>query len=136
METFTLDTVIFHDNARAPDDLSGVALLVDLAQSSPSTEDLGVTDLDQIDLVFGAQGLNQLDVLGLGTGLYENAEMGLTFVKGLGTFTQATSQSVVDKGIFQDLLRLTGQILLKSCLASLLEVRPLRTIFLWEHRSR
>jgi len=37
------------------------------------TENLRVTDLDQVDLVFGTEGLNQLDVLGLGTGLDEDA---------------------------------------------------------------
>jgi hypothetical protein len=104
MKSFTLDTIVFNNDTGAANDLSGVALLVDLAQSSPSTKDLGVTDLDQIDLVFGTEGLNQLDILGLSAGFYENAEMGGAFVKGLGAFTQATSQPVVDEGIFQDLL--------------------------------
>lgn len=37
---------------------------VDLGETSPGTEDLGVGNLDKVDLVLGAEGLDELDVLG------------------------------------------------------------------------
>ena len=105
MKAFTFYTVIFHDHARTTHDLARVALLVDLAQTSPGTEDLCVTDLDQIDLVFGTQGLDQLDVLCFRTSLDENAQVGLAFVKRFGAFAKTASQTIVNERVFQDLLR-------------------------------
>lgn len=104
METLRLNTVVFDNNAAAANDFTGVALTVDLAKTSPSAEDLGVSDLDQVDLVLSAKGLNEFDVLGLSTGLDENAEVGLTLVEGLGAFTETTSKTIVNEGIFQNLL--------------------------------
>jgi hypothetical protein len=72
VETLALGTIILDDDAGATDDLPRVTVLVDLAETGPLTENLPVTDLDQVDLVFGAEGLNQLDVLGLVTGLDED----------------------------------------------------------------
>ena len=65
VETLRLDTVVLDDDARAADDLAGVALTVDLAETSPGTKDLGVTDLDEVDLVLGTESLDELDVLSL-----------------------------------------------------------------------
>ena len=47
MEALALDTVVLDDNAGAADDLTGVALTVDLAKAGPGSEDLGVTDLSK-----------------------------------------------------------------------------------------
>ena len=47
VEALALDTVVLDDNAGAADDLTGVALTVDLAKAGPGTEDLGVTDLSK-----------------------------------------------------------------------------------------
>lgn len=46
VKPFRLGTVVLDDDARAADDLAGVALTVDLAQASPGAEHLRVTDLD------------------------------------------------------------------------------------------
>ena len=73
VETLALGTIIFDNDAGTTDDLAGVAFLVDLAKTSPLTENLRVANLDQVDLVFGTEGLNQLDVLRFGTGLDEDA---------------------------------------------------------------
>ena len=73
METLAVGTIVLHDDARTANDLTSVTLLVDLAKTCPLTENLRVTDLNQVDLVFGTEGLNQLDVLGLGTGLDKDA---------------------------------------------------------------
>lgn len=104
MQSLALNTVVLDDDARASDDLAGVALPVDLAETSPGAEDLGVTDLDEVDLVLGAEGFDEAEVLGFGAGLDEDAEMGLAFVEGLGGFTETASESVVDEGVLQDLL--------------------------------
>ena len=57
-------TVVLDDDTRAADDLSGVTLTVDLGQTGPLTEGLGVGDLDEVDRVLGTESLNELEVLG------------------------------------------------------------------------
>ena len=106
METLALHAVVLDDDTGAPDDLAGVALTVDLAETSPGTEDLGVTDLDQVDLVLRAECLNQLDVLGLRARLDEDAQVGLTLVQRLSTLAKTASKTVVDEGVLQNLLRI------------------------------
>ena len=105
VETLGLDTVVLDDDARAADDLAGVALTVDLAETSPGAEDLGVTNLDEVDLVLGTESLDELDVLGLRAGLDEDAKVGLTLVEGLGALTETAGETVVNEGVLQDLLR-------------------------------
>ena len=104
VETLRLDAVVLDDDARAADDLAGVALTVDLAETSPGTEDLGVTDVDEVDLVLGTESLNELDVLGLRAGLDEDAKVGLTLVEGLGALTETTGETVVNECVLQNLL--------------------------------
>ena len=113
VKTLGLNTVVLDDNARAADDFAGVTLTIDLAQTSPGTEDLGVTNLNKIDLVLGAEGLNELNVLGLSAGLDEDAEVGLALVEGLGALTETASETVVDEGVLQDLLRI-GKIVIST----------------------
>ena len=72
METLTLSTIVLDNDTRAANNLTGVALLVDLTKTSPLTENLRVTDLNQVDLMFGTEGLNQLNILGLGAGLHKD----------------------------------------------------------------
>ena len=104
VETLALGTVVLDDDARAADDLAGVALTVDLAETSPGTEQLGVGDLDEVDLVLSAESLNELDVLGLRARLDEDAKVSLTLVERLGALAQTTSETVVDEGVLQNLL--------------------------------
>jgi hypothetical protein len=73
--------VVGDDNARAADDLAGLALTVNLlrgcqrrptakrrvwthGKTGPLAEDLGVRDLDELDVVLGAESLDELEVLG------------------------------------------------------------------------
>ena len=104
MEALRLDTVVLDDNARAPNDLAGVALTVDLAETSPGTEDLSVTNLDEVNLVLSTEGLNELDVLGFSTSLDKDAKVGLTLIEGLRALAETAGETVVDKGVLQDLL--------------------------------
>ena len=80
METLALGTIVLYNDTRAANNLTGVTLLVDFAKTSPLAENLRVTDLDQVDLVFGTEGFNQFDVLGLGTGLDEDTQVSLAFI--------------------------------------------------------
>ena len=105
VESLGLDTVLLNDDTAASDHLSGVALTIDFAKTGPGSEDLSISDLDQVDFVLGAESLNELDVLGLRASLDEDAQMGLALVEGLGALTETTGETVVDEGILQDLLR-------------------------------
>lgn len=95
VESLALRAVILDNNTRAADDLAGVALPVNLAQTSPSTEHLSVSDLDQVDVVLGAQRDNKLNVLGLCAGLDKDAKVRLTLVERLGSLSETTGKSVV-----------------------------------------
>lgn len=92
------------DDGRARDDLSGDAVLVELAEAGPLAEDLAVGDLDEVDLVLAAQGLDELDVLGLGARLVQDAQVRLTLVERLGRFAQAARESVVHERLLQHVL--------------------------------
>lgn len=96
LEASGLGTVVGDDDARAADDLAGLALAVDLGKTSPLAEDLGVGDLDELDVVLSAEGLNELGVLSLGDGLDENTEVSLALVEGLSGLAEATGKTVVD----------------------------------------
>lgn len=100
VEALALDTVLLDHNARAPNDLARVALPVDLAQTRPGAEHLGVSNLDQVDLVLRAQRLDELDILGLRAGLDEHAEMGLALIEGLSALAETTREPVVDQSVF------------------------------------
>jgi hypothetical protein len=104
VETLRLDTVVLDDDAGAANDLTGVALLVDLAEASPGAEDLGVSNLDQVDLVLGAESLDELEVLGLVASFDQDAKVGLALVEGLGCLTETTSETVVNESVLQNLL--------------------------------
>ena len=105
VQALAVSTVVLDDDARAADDLARVAFTVDLAETSPRAEDLGVTNLDEVDLVFSTEGLDELDVLGFRAGLNEDAQVRLAFVKRLRTLTKTTSETIMDEGVLQDLLQ-------------------------------
>lgn len=104
MQTLALYTVLFNNDTGAPHHLARVSLAVDFAKASPSSKNLGVADLDQVDAMVGTQRLNELDVLSLGASINEDAKMCLTLVKSLGTFPKTTGEPIVYKGILQHLL--------------------------------
>lgn len=105
MQSLALDTIVLDDDTRAPDDLARVAFLVDLAQASPGTEHLSISNLDQVDFVLGTKRLDELDVLGFGAGLDEHAEVSLALVQSLSALAQTTGEPIVHEGILQNLLQ-------------------------------
>jgi hypothetical protein len=46
MKPLALNAILLDHNARAPDDLTGIAFPVDLAKPCPGSEVLGVSNLD------------------------------------------------------------------------------------------
>lgn len=63
LESGRVLTVVGDDNARAANDLSGLALTVNLGETGPLTKDLGVRNLDELDTVLSTESLNELKVL-------------------------------------------------------------------------
>jgi hypothetical protein len=104
MKSLALNTVLLDDNASASNDLARIPLSINLAKSCPCSEDLGVPDLDQVNFVFGTQGLDELNVLCFRAGLHEDAQMRLALVQGFGTLAKTTGKAVMNERILQDLL--------------------------------
>lgn len=104
MEAFALYTVVLHDNAGASNDLAWIAFTIDLAKTGPGTKDLSVSDLDEVDFVFGAESLDEFEIFGFRAGLDENAKVGLALVKGLGALTKTACKTIVQESVLQNLL--------------------------------
>lgn len=109
MQALALNTIVLHNDARAANNLTGVSLLVDLAQAGPGAEDLGISNLDEVDLVLRTKRLNELEVFSLRHRLDEHTKMGLALVKSLGTLAKATGQRVMQKRVLQYLLQIKSQ---------------------------
>lgn len=71
-------TEVLDDDNRATAHLTGLTLLVDLAQARPFTQFLVRINADQGNLMFVAQGSDQLLVVGLIERFGQNAEDSLT----------------------------------------------------------
>lgn len=104
MHALALLPIVLHDNARATHDLTRVTLPVNFAETRPRSEHLRVGNLDEVGALLRAKRLDELEVLGLGNRLYENAEVGLPPVERLGALAETASKAVVNEGLFQDLL--------------------------------
>jgi len=60
VETLALDAILLHHDARTSDNFTWVALPINLAQPGPSTKDLSISDLDQVNFVLGTESLDEL----------------------------------------------------------------------------
>merc|ERR1711941_176787 len=96
---------VLNDNARGGDDLASSALAVDLAETGPLAKSLGLGNLDQVDAVLGAEGLNQLGVGILSAVGSKHAQMGPAAVQSLGALVQATGEAIMDERLLQDDLK-------------------------------
>ena len=85
---------VSNGNTRTANNLTGVTLTIDLTETGPFTELLGIRDLDQVDVVFGTESFNELDVFRLGTRLTENSQMSLTS-KNCGIVSKKKAKSVL-----------------------------------------
>lgn len=73
-------------------------------KTGPLAELLAVGDLDEGDLVLGAEGNDELLVGLLLAVLVENAHVGLAAVEGLGSLAETAGKTVVDESQLQDTL--------------------------------
>lgn len=76
-----------------------------LTETGPFAQLLAVRNLDQGNLVLGAESDDQLFVGFLLARLVENAHVGLASVEGLGGFTETAGETVVHEGELQDTLK-------------------------------
>jgi hypothetical protein len=102
---------VLDDDAGAVDDLASIALTIQDAQAGPFAELLSIGNLDQRDLVLGAQRNNELLVGFFFAGFVEDAHVRLTTIESLGGFAQAAGKTIVDEGDLEDTCR-------RACLAS------------------
>jgi hypothetical protein len=77
MKALAFDAVIFDDDAAAAHNFSGIPVAVNLAETSPGSKLFGVRNFDNVDLMFGAESLNEFNVLGFRASLDEDTQMGL-----------------------------------------------------------
>jgi hypothetical protein len=110
-----LFTPIPNNNAAAVDDLSGISLAVEHAQTGPLAQHLSIGDLDQGDLVLRAQRDDEFLIRFLFAGFVQDAHVGLATVEGFGGFAQATGKTVVDEGELEDSCTTLTIISLRQC---------------------
>lgn len=95
-------TVVLDDNTGGVDDLAGVAILIKLVQASPLTK-LGTgRDLEQVDVVLGGEGSDELHVAILFAVAGEDDEVSLLAIESLGALTKTTGNTIVDDGVLED----------------------------------
>lgn len=75
-----------------------------LTETSPLAELLAIGNLDEGDLVLGAESNDELLVGLLLAGLVEDAHMGLAAVEGLGSLTETAGKTVVHEGELENTL--------------------------------
>jgi hypothetical protein len=98
----TLLTPVPHNHATAVDNFSSIALTIEHAQPSPLAQHLSVRHLDEGNLVFRAKGDNEFLVCFFLAAFVQDTHMCLATVKGLASFPQATRETIMDKGEFED----------------------------------
>lgn len=81
VKPFALNAIVLHHDATAANDLAGVALLVNLAKTSPGAENFCIANFDKIDLVLGTESLDKLDVFRFGASFDQDAKMCLALVE-------------------------------------------------------
>lgn len=87
-----------HHDARASNDLDGLALSVEASKSSPLAESLVVLDLDQRDGMLLAQRSDELGVGRLIARVGEHAQVRLTAIQRLDGLVESARESIMEHG--------------------------------------
>lgn len=87
-----------------PKRISCIEIAGKLTETDPLAEHLSIGNLDEGDLVLGAESDNELLVSLLLAALVEDTHVGLAAVEGLGGLTETTGKTVVDQGDAQNTL--------------------------------
>ena len=115
VEGFAFDAVVLDDDARAADDLTCGAFLVELAEAGPFAKGHLRVHLHQVDFVVSAESFDEFAVLLFVAVLGEHAEVCKTFVKSLGSLVEATGKAVVDERVLEHLVIHGGREVERSC---------------------
>jgi len=92
------------DAGGALDDLPGLTLPVNLAESCPFTQLHVAVNLDEWDSMLHAKSGDQLLVHGLVAILGQNAKKSLSFVESLGGLSHTSGKTIGDESLFENLL--------------------------------
>lgn len=92
-------TPALDNNTRSTNNLSGVTLSVESAQTGPLTKLLGVGDLDQRNLLVWSvtESLNELNDVLLGDRVAQDAKLGFTLSESLGGLSETSGKTIVNK---------------------------------------
>jgi hypothetical protein len=120
-QSFRLLTIILHDNTTRSNNLSSISLSIKNTKTRPFSKLLSIGNLDEIDVVFGTESLNELGIRLWIARLGKHSEMSLATiqlesnlrvfegkripVKGLCAFPETPSESIVHKCAFEDLTK-------------------------------
>lgn len=89
-------TPVADNHARAVDNLSRVSFSVENAQSSPLAQHLSIWNLNERDLVLGAEGNDKFLVCFFLAAFVQDAHVCLAAIEGFAGFTEAARETVVD----------------------------------------
>jgi hypothetical protein len=98
-------TVVSDDDARSTNNLTSIAGLIALAQTSPFAQLHRIVDLQKLDVVGLAQSFDELDVFTLLAILSQEAKVSFLSVEGFNALTETTSETIVDQRLFKDGLK-------------------------------
>jgi hypothetical protein len=110
-------SIILHHNTTRPNNLASISLTIKHTKSSPLSKLLPISNLDEVNIMFGAKSLNKLIIRLRVARLGKHSKMGLTTthksvksvrdipVERFGALTETTSESVMDKGTFEDIAK-------------------------------
>lgn len=93
---------ISNHDAGAVDNLAGISLAVEDAETGPLAEELSIRHLDERDLVLRAQSDDELLVGLLLASLVQDTHVCLATIEGFGCLAQASGETIVDEGEFED----------------------------------
>lgn len=88
-----------------PKQISCIEIAGKLTETDPLAEHLSVGNLDEGDLVLGAESDNELLVSLLLAALVEDTHVGLAAVEGLGSLTETAGKTVVNERVAENTLQ-------------------------------
>ena len=95
---------ISDDSARSSDSLLDGAIIINLGKTTPSTEVLTGLDHDNMDFTLSTKGADEFLVFLVFAILRKTAKTGRTAVESLSALVKSLLKSIMDKGLFEDLL--------------------------------
>jgi len=98
-----LFTEVGNDSTTGPDSFLHLTISIKLGQSAPCTQILAAINHDDGDFTLSAESADELLVLLVFAVLSETAETGRAAVESLGAFVKSLTETVMNKGLFENL---------------------------------